>query len=120
MLMKNGWDYFHRIDIGYNILSIKWSPDSQYLALASVGIPCYIYDTTTWTTVEKAAESVSSTFPDDDAWVSCLAWSIEGKWIAMGGIGSGINILDTSTWTFIESLANDHSATTVNSENLDS
>lgn len=116
---QNGWDYFYRIDIGYSVLSIKWSPDDRYLALASAGIPCSVYDTTTWTTVEEATESVSSTFTDEDAYISCLAWSIEGKWIAMGGIGSGINTLDTSTWSFTESLANDHSAATANSENLD-
>ena len=117
---QNEWDFFHRIDIGYSILSIKWSPSGRYLALASVGTPCSVYDTTTWTKVKKVEESISSTYTGDDTWVSCLAWSIDSKWMAMGGMGSGINILDTPAWTFIESSANDHSMATAKSENLDS
>ena len=114
---QSGWQLFHRINVGYSILSIKWSPVGRYLGIASAGSDCSVYNTINWTRVKEVEESISSIFADDDETsISCLAWSVDSKWMAMGGLGSGVDILDTSTWTFLESSANVHAISAAKAE----
>ena len=106
LIASSGWTLIHLINVGYSVFSIKWSPAGKYLALASAGTTCSVYDTNTWESVKEVEESISSLFTDDETLISCLAWSIDSKWMAMGGMGSGVHILDTSTWTFINQAEN--------------
>ena len=103
---QSGWALFTQINLGYSILSIKWSPAGRYVALAGAGRTFSVYDTITWTTVKEVEESLSSIFTDDGTSISCLDWSLDSKWMAIGGFGSGIHVLDTLKWTLLESSAN--------------
>jgi len=103
---ESGWTFFNQINLGYSILSTKWSPAGRYIALAGAGRTVSVYDTITWAIVEEVKESISSIFTDTESSISCLDWSLDSKWMAIGGLGSGIHILDTFKWTLLESSAN--------------
>mmetsp|Transcript_5962 Transcript_5962/g.6657 ORF Transcript_5962/g.6657 Transcript_5962/m.6657 type:complete len:223 (+) Transcript_5962:2633-3301(+) len=98
---KDGWELSNQINLGYNVLSTKWSPAGRYVALAGSGKTFRVCDTITWATVNEISETLSSIFTNTVDSISCLDWSSDSKWLAIGGKGSGIHLLNVSDWTLM-------------------
>ena len=113
---KSDWALFNQINLGYSILSIKWSPAGRYMALAGSRRTFSVYDTITWATVKEAEESISSIYKEKETSISCLDWSPDSKWMAIGGLRSGIKILDTLKWTILDSTENPHGSSVPKTE----
>ena len=99
---KSDWALFNQINLGYSILSIKWSPAGRYMALAGSERVFSVYDTINWATVKDAKELVSSIDKDNESPILSLDWSKDSKWMVIGGFRSGIQILDTFRWKLLE------------------
>jgi WD40 repeat protein len=103
---KSSWTLFNQMNLGYSILSIKWSPAGRYMAVAGANRTFCVYDILTWTTVKEVKETLSSLLSDKEMSISCLDWSLDSKWMAIGALRSGIHVLDTSNWTLLELSTN--------------
>ena len=98
---KGGWVLCNQMNLGYSILSTKWSPAGRYVAFAGSGETFRVCDTITWATVKEVKETLPTIFTNNVTSISCLDWSLDSKWVAIGGSGSGMHLLNTLEWTLM-------------------
>mmetsp|Transcript_13821 Transcript_13821/g.38186 ORF Transcript_13821/g.38186 Transcript_13821/m.38186 type:complete len:1280 (-) Transcript_13821:115-3954(-) len=67
------------------ILAMDWSSDGRWLYAGGEDFHLSVFETESWTTVNKQ---------DRSRWVQCIASSASGSHVALGGISSEVSILD--------------------------
>lgn len=88
------WSLNTTLSVGGSAAGCAWSPDGNYLAIATNGSNyIYVFDTRTWNSV-----TIQGGFPNGACYG--VDFSSDGKYMAVAGYGvTRLTIYDATTWT---------------------
>ena len=100
---KGGWVMCHQLRYGSGVASLRWNPNSRFLAIGDDRGSLRLLDTVLWSDVNKATRLFARTAGASSSLspVSSLSFSQDGKLLALAQSDRGVTVADTSDWKLV-------------------